>query len=104
MQWGHPVSSAAGVGSRSVRYRWIFVLKQNRTPANFCVRQFWGPFGFQLHLLGVKLDPFKTLKIQWGTWRPAPKPFRCAPRSPGPRSPTSRRIHPPPQCAGQRID
>ena len=41
VQWGHPVSSTAGVGSRSVRYRLIFVLKQHRTPANFLVRRFW---------------------------------------------------------------
>ena len=34
----------------------------------FFVRRFWGPFGFQMHLLGVKLDPFRTLKVQWGTY------------------------------------
>ena len=41
VQWGHPVSFTAGVGSRSVRYRLIFVLKQHRTPAKFLVRRFW---------------------------------------------------------------
>ena len=34
----------------------------------FVVRQFWGPFGVQMHLLGVKLDSFRTLKEQWGTY------------------------------------
>jgi hypothetical protein len=26
------------------------------------------PLGFQMHLLGIKLDPFKTLKVQCGTY------------------------------------
>ena len=35
VQWGHPVSSTAGVGSRSVRYRWIFVLKTAQDARHF---------------------------------------------------------------------
>ena len=34
----------------------------------FFVRRFWGPCGFQMHLLGIKLDPFRTLKVQCGTY------------------------------------
>ena len=66
VQCGHPVSSAAGVGSRSVRYRLIFVQKTAQDARQFVVRRFWGPFGFQMHLSGSELDPFKTLKVQWG--------------------------------------
>ena len=68
MQWGHLVSSAAGVGSRSVRYRLIFVQKTAQDARQFVVRRFWVLFGFQMHLLGVKLDSFRTLKVQWGTY------------------------------------
>jgi hypothetical protein len=34
----------------------------------FFVRRFWSPFGFQMRLLGIKLDPFRTLKEQWGAY------------------------------------
>ncbi len=34
----------------------------------FVVRRFWGPFGFQMHLLGVTLESFRTLKEQRGTY------------------------------------
>jgi hypothetical protein len=32
----------------------------------------WGPFGFRIPLLRTKLDPFRTLKVQWGTLYPRP--------------------------------
>ena len=44
-----------------------FRAKPAQDARQFFVRRFWGPFGFQMHLLGVKLDPFRTLKEQWGT-------------------------------------
>ncbi len=42
--------------------------KTEQDARQFFVRRFWDPFGFQMHLLGVKLDPFRTLKVQWGTY------------------------------------
>ena len=45
-----------------------FRAKTAQDARQFCVRRFWGPFGFQIDVLGVKLDPFRTLlKVQWGT-------------------------------------
>ena len=57
-----PVSSAVG-------FLGLQMYSQTAQDARqFVVRRFWGPFGFQMHLLGAKLDPFRILKMQCGTY------------------------------------
>ena len=43
----------------------ISVLKQHRTLANFLSGGFGLPFRFKMHLFGVELDSFKTLKVHF---------------------------------------
>ena len=70
VQWGHPVFSAAGVGSRNAshtHYRLIFVLKTAQDARHFFGLAFVGPFSFPNSVFSSQLHPFRTLKVQWGT-------------------------------------
>ena len=61
---GHFLFGAFGgyANDRMVHLSPKCTLKQHRTLANFV----FSLFRSQMHLLGVKLDPFRTLKVQWG--------------------------------------